>query len=119
MRITALDELHRALQRKGRLWSEQEMDVIGHEDKFVELKDSTVAICEKGLDEEPCCSIRTENRPSFLCHRGHKKCTICRVVHFHGGLKPLSPRLFSHGWKPCASTRLRAAIVSCSWLIKM
>ncbi len=68
MGVAALDELHGALQREGRFGSEKEMDVVGHNDKFVELKDSTVPISEKGFDKQCCSPFGPEDRPSFPSH---------------------------------------------------
>jgi len=57
MRIAALDELHGAL--KGNCWfgSEKQMDMVGHEDKFVELEDFAVAVTEKNFGEKGRCSL--------------------------------------------------------------
>ncbi len=51
MGITALDELHDAFQRNGRLRSKQKMDMVGHHNEFVELKDASVPIAEQRIEE--------------------------------------------------------------------
>jgi|SRR5579863_5236481 len=104
VRIATLDELHGALKSEGWLGSEQEMDVVRHQNKFVKLKDSAVVISEKGFDKKCCCRFRPEERPSFPNHRSYEKRTICKAVHFTAAesrflLGPLFARL-----KPCAST---------------
>ena len=44
MRKAAFDELHRSLQCDRRFGGEQQMNVIGHDDEFVELKDPALTI---------------------------------------------------------------------------
>jgi len=61
------------------------MDMVGHNDKFVELKDSAIAISEKGFDKNCCCPFRPEESSSLPSHGGHEKRTICEIIHFHSG----------------------------------
>ena len=57
MRIAALDELHSALQRESWLGCEKEMNVVGHKNKFVKLKDSAIAVPDEGFDEKIRCPL--------------------------------------------------------------
>ena len=51
MRIAAFNELHGAFQRNGGLGSEEKMEMIGHQNEFVELKDASVAVAEQSIEE--------------------------------------------------------------------
>ena len=51
MGISAFNKLHSALQRNGRLRSEQKMDMVGHHNEFVELKDASVPVAEQCIEE--------------------------------------------------------------------
>jgi len=49
MRKSTFDELHSPLQREGRLWSEEQVKMIGHENEFEELEGALIAIFEKSV----------------------------------------------------------------------
>ena len=51
MRIATFDELHRSFQGDSRFGSEQQMDVVRHDDKFVKVKDAALAISEQSVQK--------------------------------------------------------------------
>ena len=89
-RKSSLDELHGALQREVRGGRNQEMNVVKHDDEFVEKIFLGVAIMEEGFDEEIGGWRMTEERTTI---RGDGRDEESAVVHGLDG----------YAWKRCGS----------------
>lgn len=44
--IAAFDELHYPFERKSGLGGEHEMNVVGHDDEFIELEESAITVAD-------------------------------------------------------------------------
>jgi|SRR5580704_16941341 hypothetical protein len=70
VRVSALDQLNCSFQRDFGSWSEQQMHVLGHQDKSVQLEFSLSAVAvycfqEKsnvGFDDEVSCALPSRER---------------------------------------------------------
>jgi hypothetical protein len=88
------------------MWS----GMIGHDHEFVELKDPALTIAEHCIQQQPCGWFGLEQGSASPGHRSKRK--ICDQESCPQGLKAAPGlRLFSHGWKPCASTALPRSIL--------
>ncbi len=68
VRVSAFDELNRVLKRDVGRGSQQEMDMLWHEDKGMDLKSALVAIVIKSFEKEACI-ILDYKQPSLLPRR--------------------------------------------------
>jgi hypothetical protein len=67
MRVTAFDQLDRALEGYVRARSQQEMNMLGHENELMQFVASLATISVKRLQEEP--HVRFDNKQSATVPR--------------------------------------------------
>jgi len=72
---TALDELQSLFQWDFRCRCQQQVEMIGHDYKFMQEKPSLSPILRKNIHQELCHAIRLEKRATSVCRRGHEKRT--------------------------------------------
>ena len=61
IRKSSLDELHDALEGNLRRGRQQRVDVIGHDDEFVEKEFSLIAIMRESFDQKTGCCLASED----------------------------------------------------------
>ncbi len=71
MRVPAFDKLQRTFERDIR-WSQQQVEMLGHENKGVQLKLSLAAIRVQSLQEEACHGFGHEQASSLPGDRSYK-----------------------------------------------
>jgi len=79
-REPALDELHGAFQRDFLCRSEKQMDVIGHDDEFVQQIFPLVAIVSEGINQKVGGCFAPENRLAVCGDGGDEEGAV--GVHF-------------------------------------
>jgi len=72
---TALDELQSLFQWDFRCRCQQQVEMIGHDYKFMQEKPSLSSILRKNIHQELSHAIRLEKRATSVCRRGHEKRT--------------------------------------------
>jgi hypothetical protein len=72
---TALDELQCLFQRDFRCRCQQQMEVIGHDQKFMQQKPAPPTILRKNIHQKLSHAIGWKKRASSGCRRGHEKRT--------------------------------------------
>jgi len=60
IRKSTLDKLQRSLKGEARSWSEEQVEMIRHEDEFIEQEDSFVAVAEQGIEKQFCSALGPE-----------------------------------------------------------
>jgi len=79
-RETSLDELHGSLQRNLLRGRDQQMNVIGHDDEFMEEIFSFVAIVSKRVEQKICCRHAPEDWLTLCGDRRDKENAV--GIHF-------------------------------------
>ena len=72
---TALDELQCLFQRDFRCRCQQQVEMIGHDYKFMQEKPTLSSILLKNIHQELSHAIRLKKRATSVCRRGHEKRT--------------------------------------------
>ena len=72
MRVSALDQLHRALQSHVRRWREQQMNVVGHQHKGMHVESSPSPVAIKSLQEEPGIRVHDEESAPLKSREGYE-----------------------------------------------
>jgi hypothetical protein len=72
---TALDELQCLFQRDFRCRCQQQMEVIGHNHKFMQQKPPLSTILRKNIHQKLSHAIGLKKRAASGCRRGHEKRT--------------------------------------------
>ncbi|SRR5713226_4344858 len=78
------------------------MDVVRHEDKFVELKNPSLPIAEQSVEKESSGPFGAKESSAFPSHRCNEKCALGEVVH--SGWKP--PPKACYFFRPARSRAL-------------
>jgi len=86
-RKPALDELQCLFQRYFRCGCEQQMEMVGHDDKVMQQKPPLSSIIRKNIDQKLSHAIGLEKRATSGCGRAHEKCTgrLGSLGHSHQG----------------------------------
>ena len=84
---TALNELQSLLQWDFRRRSYQQMEMIGHDHKFMQQKSPLSTILRKHIEQKLSHAIRLEKRAASDCRRAHKErtCRLGSLEHSHQG----------------------------------
>src|SRR5438874_10537158 len=80
--IAAFDKLHRSLQRTGSSRSNQQVDMIWHNDKFVERVLALIAIKDKHLNEEQCVARNAKNSRALIRNSVNEVRLNCSISEF-------------------------------------
>jgi hypothetical protein len=67
VRIRAFDQLHGALDRDCSSWRKQEMDVIGHQYKFVQSEPALTAIAVQSFEKQARVVFNYEQAAALPC----------------------------------------------------
>ena len=80
MRESSLDELNRLLQRNLLRRRDERMEMIGHDDEFVQQIFALRAIVQQGFHEECCGRIVTKDWTPLRSDGCDKKCAIHLLI---------------------------------------
>lgn len=76
IRKTAFDELHCLLNRNIAVDTDEQVNVIWHDDEIVNLKTPRRHARTQHINKEPGEAIRLQQRSSHACVRGHEECAM-------------------------------------------
>ena len=76
IRVASLDKLNRAFERMIRGGRNQQVKMIGHDDKFVQKKFSLLTVVKENVQQEPCLEFVPEDGVALPCDGRDEKCSV-------------------------------------------
>lgn len=75
------------LKRNIKVWCQQEMNVIGHHDKSVQMKFALLSITLEGVNEEQCVAFDLKESAAIGGSKSKEECTeLLRRSERHAGI---------------------------------